>query len=71
MDPWTAPPLDFDGVFGPRPLIPHDYNQRRASMVPPVNRGLAEREKARAAAINAPNPSIVILGDPPEKEEST
>lgn len=23
-----APPLDFDGVFGPKPPIPHDYNRR-------------------------------------------
>lgn len=27
----ATPPLDFDGMFGPKPPIPHDYNRRSGS----------------------------------------
>jgi hypothetical protein len=30
MESEVVPPLDFDGVFGPKPPIPHDYNRRSA-----------------------------------------
>ena len=65
-DRTVVPPLDFDGVFGPRPPIPHDYN-RRDPLIPPANRGLPERLAARATVSNAPDPHVVILGDPPTK----
>lgn len=97
--PVLVPPLDFDGVFGPKPPIPHDYNRRATISVPPVNRGLAERlgqtfradvaaardagsleeaEATRLIALSlaaetravARNP-VVVLGDPPTKEELT
>jgi len=48
----TAPPLDFDGVFGPKPPIPHDFNRRAASVAP----------------VSVPAPNVVVLGDPPHAD---
>lgn len=50
----TIPSIDFDGVFGPKPPIPHDYNRREPPR-PPSNRGLADRLQGR---------HVVVLGDP-------
>ncbi len=45
-------PLDFDGLYGPKPPLPY---QRPASVpVPPPNRGLAEREARRARDVPPP-----------------
>jgi hypothetical protein len=46
-----VPPLDFDGVFGPKPPIPHDYNRRAGAD--------GVRQRARS--------NVVVLGDPPVK----
>jgi len=66
----VVPPIDFDGVYGPKPPVPHDYN-RRSPITIPVNRGLAEKIAARAAAASTATPtptSEVVLGDPSETE---
>lgn len=54
----ATPALDFDGVFGPKPPIPHDYNRSR----PPPTKADATRWLSQ---------NTVVLGDPPKKEDPT